>query len=686
MLKKSLFVLGIIGYLYPLSISAQAKPKVWIYTDMSDRNIKGSEKEGSANDPDDISAMAGYLLMCNEFDTKGIVVTSTHRKEHATSPNQADWANQYFGTAYQKDVFNLNKNIGGYPATISFMQSCIKESAERYMPEKKYADLSRYNTVQSLINLAQNTDDSINVLCWGSLTEPAILVNHCLNTNKADVLKKLRFIAHWTNSPLHQGSPEKPENVANCREDAAACAYLKQMASTGKITYYECGAIGQHGIVSGSPKGEAYFNQFKISQLGKIFAEGKFAHNSVDHSDAATYWTLLGNWGVGLKDIKSDGTNTATIEKANEDKYTEWSQRIHDELLRRVKLSLPSPTTDTIWGQKTEKSTEAIKELLQQHKTAVHIMDDWMRDPYITMGPDGYYYMTCTQYTKESENIKMPVYRSADLAKWEFVEFFYSLKDATNYAQFVKNNEEKNKTAAKPDVLKLWAPEMHYINGRWVIVHTSNARLGNLVMAAKSATLQKPITDWGTSFGQNHDPSLFVDTDSSIWLVSRCAEIVKIKSDLSGFEGKPIKINPANRKMGHEGALIKKIGNKYVFFGTAWSTDSLRKGTYNLYYCTSDNLTGPYSERKFAGRFLGHGTPFQDKEGRWWCTAFYNANVPPLSSEAVKTKDLSDNAYTVNKQGLTLVPIDVQIVNGDVVIKALDPVYEKAGSEEVQKF
>jgi Protein of unknown function (DUF1593)/WD40-like Beta Propeller Repeat len=342
MLKKSLFVLGIIGYLYPLSMLAQSKPKVWIYTDMSDKNIKGREKEGSANDPDDISAMAGYLLMCNEFDTKGIVVTSTHRKEHATSPNQADWANQYFGTAYQKDVLNLNKNIGGYPATISFVQSCIKESAERYMPEKKYADLSRYNTVQSLVNLAQNTDDIINVLCWGSLTEPAILVNHCLSSNKTHVLKKLRFIAHWTNSPLHQGSPEKPENVANCREDAAACAYLKQMAGTGKITYYECGAIGQHGIVSGSPKGEAYFNQFKISQLGKIFAEGKFAHNSVDHSDAATYWTLLGNWGVGLKDIKSDGTNTATIEKANEDKYTEWSQRIHDELLRRVKSSIPS--------------------------------------------------------------------------------------------------------------------------------------------------------------------------------------------------------------------------------------------------------------------------------------------------------------------------------------------------------
>jgi hypothetical protein len=320
---------------------AQTKPKVWIYTDMSDKSIKGQEKEGSANDPDDISAMAGYLLMANMFDTKGIVVSSTHRKEHKTSPNQADWANRFFGDAYRKDIINLNKNISGYPDDMRFVQSCIKETAERYNAQKVYDNLENYATVKSLFELAQKETDIIHVLCWGSLTEPAILVNHCLNTNRTDVLKKLRFIAHWTNSPLHQGSLEHPENVANCREDANACAYLKKMALDKNITFYECGAIGQHGIVSGSPKGEAYFNQFKISELGKIFAEGKFAHNSVDHSDAATYWTLLGNWGVRLEDIKSDGTNTAEIEKANEVKYVQWSHRIHDELLRRAKSAAP---------------------------------------------------------------------------------------------------------------------------------------------------------------------------------------------------------------------------------------------------------------------------------------------------------------------------------------------------------
>jgi hypothetical protein len=186
------------------------------------------------------------------------------------------------------------------------------------------------------------TGEVIHVLCWGSLTEPAILVNHCLATGQEAVLEKLRFIAHWTNSSLHQGTPEHPEHVANCREDARACAYLKQVALDGAIKYFECGAIGQHGIVSGSPKGKDYFDQFRVSRLGTIFVDGKFAYNSVDHSDAATYWTLLGEWGVSLDDIANNGTNDPAIEKANEAKFEAWSRRIHDELLRRARAAAAS--------------------------------------------------------------------------------------------------------------------------------------------------------------------------------------------------------------------------------------------------------------------------------------------------------------------------------------------------------
>ncbi len=315
-----------------------AKPIVWIYTDMSDGTLKGSERTGHVNDPDDISAMAGYLLLANEFDTRAIIVSSTHRKEHATTPDQAAWANTFFGDAYRAEVGNLNKAIGGYPADLRFTESCIKKTSERYDPKKTYATLDAHPTVKSLLDLAaaEPAGTTINVLVWGSLTEPAILVNHCLATGRDDILKKLRFIAHWTNSPLHQGTPENPAKVANCNEDGRACAFMKQQALDKKITYYECGAIGQHGIVSGGPKGAAYYDAFKVSQLGTRFAEGKFVFNGVDHSDSATYWVLLGTYGVSLADIASDGTNSAEVERANEKKFKAASKRIHDELLRRA--------------------------------------------------------------------------------------------------------------------------------------------------------------------------------------------------------------------------------------------------------------------------------------------------------------------------------------------------------------
>ena len=323
------------------------KPKVWIYSDVSDKTIPGGNKEGTVNDPDDISAMAGYLLLGNMFDTKGIVVASTHRKEHRHSADQGEWAKSYFGDAYQKDLPNLNRSIGGYPESHHFIESCIKLSAELYDPDATYSSLEKYPSVKALVDLAERDRDPepINVLCWGSLTEPAILVNHCLATDKAVVLDKLRFIGHWTNSSLHQGSRSHPEDVANCREDSLACAYLKDVAVRGQIRYYECGAIGQHGIVSGSPKGHEYFDQFRASHLGRIFIEGKFAYKSVDHSDSATYWVLLGRWGVELDDISKDGTNPPATEIVNEEKFRNNSRRIHDELLRRSRAAAgPSST------------------------------------------------------------------------------------------------------------------------------------------------------------------------------------------------------------------------------------------------------------------------------------------------------------------------------------------------------
>jgi xylan 1,4-beta-xylosidase len=317
---------------------------------------------------------------------------------------------------------------------------------------------------------------------------------------------------------------------------------------------------------------------------------------------------------------------------------------------------------------------------LAAHDRAILIHDHWIRDPYITLQPDGWYYLTGTTLEAGMDGIVgIYAWRSRDLATWEPMPRLWRFEDTAwiDLTQPVKHGAKK---------LLVWAPEFHRVGDCWAIIHTTNNGFANLLRTAGpelTAPLDEPI---GAAIGNRHDPSIFINDDGTPWLIWGVLSLQPLKPDLSGYAGPQINVAPADRKMGHEGSYILKIGKKYVWFGTAWSTDQMRKGTYNLYYATADKLTGPYGPRRFAGRFLGHGTPFQDKRGRWWCTAFYNANKPPIADDQSQTK-LADTAYTLNAQGTTLVPLDITTgPDGEVTVRAKDPRYATPGPEEVQKF
>jgi len=331
-----------------------------------------------------------------------------------------------------------------------------------------------------------------------------------------------------------------------------------------------------------------------------------------------------------------------------------------------------------IYGQ--DKSI--LKEAIKQHSKAVHVLDEWMRDPFVHLAPDGYYYLSCTRpNTLFPDSLPaMQFWRSKDLVEWEDLGPAWQSKHSAYGKELLDAAEKRNKEPA------IWAPEVHFVNGKWMIIHTSNMRMANLIVTESDDITGPYHEPMGLNFGFHRDPTLFVDDDGTPWLLSNCAEIIQMKRDFSGFEGTHKLLNPANRLLGHEGVYVIKIADKYVMFGTGWSTDTMRKGTYNLYYCVADKVTGPYGPRKFAGRFLGHGTPFQDKDGRWWCTAFYNANHPPLDPEEAPDMDLSGSAYTINKQGLTLVPLDIVEKNGEIEVVSKDPAYRFPGKEEVQQF
>ena len=215
--------------------------------------------------------------------------------------------------------------------------------------------------------------------------------------------------------------------------------------------------------------------------------------------------------------------------------------------------------------------------------------------------------------------------------------------------------------------------------------------------AERSHTHLDWLDSWHTfSFAGHHDPSIYKDGDTW-WVLSENTNVQALSPDFSKLLGKKVRIDPSGSRpgpdgepisrIGHEGATMIKVGEKYVHLGTAWSTDRMRKGSYNLYYSTSEKIDGTYGPREFVGRFLGHGTPFQTRDGKWWCTAFFNANVPPLPREGIEKRDLSEDAQTINRRGTTIVPLEVKsLANGEVYIRAKDPAYANPGPDEVQDF
>ncbi len=353
-------------------------------------------------------------------------------------------------------------------------------------------------------------------------------------------------------------------------------------------------------------------------------------------------------------------------------------------------------------------SRSQIEAGLQSHDHALFIKSDWIRDPYIILGPDDFYYLTgTTMAPKDPDEESDPynvglgpksavgrycrVWRSKDLVEWEYLGTPF---DLTKTAYVQEGKLAKSALKNQP----LWAPELHWLGTRWALVHCP-ARTASLALTHDSKIKGPWTHPMGTRLGQKHDPSLFKNDDGTWYMLWGNTWVAPLSRDFTEFTAEPVRIDPAGSRpdpkqpgrtifrVGHEGATMRKIGRKYVHFGTAWSTDLPRKGSYNLYYCTSDHITGPYGPRRFAGRFLGHGTPFQTRDGRWWCTAFFNANLQPLPREGIETRDLREDAQTINQRGTTIVPLELRILSdGDIRFRAIDPAYATPGPDEAQKF
>ena len=210
-----------------------------------------------------------------------------------------------------------------------------------------------------------------------------------------------------------------------------------------------------------------------------------------------------------------------------------------------------------------------------------------------------------------------------------------------------------------------WAPEVHYVRGRWYIVACTgdhSRKVGSFLLVSEGGVegpyrlaegnLSEPFgepVDGGPDF---IEPGAYYHIDGSIysegddaWLVLHNDLYAKFRddmedivttTDLPAFQQTPYSPEPYL-----EGAYVFKHGGKYYLLHAAWNRASIGPDgstryaydppgdgrvqyQYDAVVAVSDRFEGPYSHRWTAGVGAGHNNFFADHKGRLWATFFRN--------------------------------------------------------------
>ncbi len=250
-------------------------------------------------------------------------------------------------------------------------------------------------------------------------------------------------------------------------------------------------------------------------------------------------------------------------------------------------------------------------------------------DPTIMKANDGYFYLYAT------ENIRnTPIHKSKNLIDWQLVGTAFT--DATRPTFEPKGG--------------LWAPDINYINGKYVLYYSMSVWGGEWTCGIGVATSDKPegpFTDHGKLFRsneigvQNSIDQFYIEENGKKYLFwGSFRGIYSIELSDDGLSLKPGAEKRQIAGTAYEGVYIHKRNGYYYMFASIGSCCEGLKSTYTTVVGRSDNLFGPFLDKqdrsmmdnhheviirkneKFVGP--GHNSEIvQDNKGQDWM--FYHA-------------------------------------------------------------
>lgn len=208
-------------------------------------------------------------------------------------------------------------------------------------------------------------------------------------------------------------------------------------------------------------------------------------------------------------------------------------------------------------------------------------------DPTVLRAADGDYYLYAT------ENIpNLPIFKSHNLVDWELVGTAFT---------------DETRPQMVPDG-NIWAPDIQYINGRYVLYYSKSRWGGEWecgIGVAVADSPAGPFTDLGKLFisneigvqnsidpiyfGENGKHYLFWGSFRGIYAIELSDDALSVKAGAS-----PIKIAGTLT----EGTNIYKHNGYYYLIGSAGSCCEGEHSTYRVVMARSKQLLGPYVDKE----------------------------------------------------------------------------------------
>lgn len=215
------------------------------------------------------------------------------------------------------------------------------------------------------------------------------------------------------------------------------------------------------------------------------------------------------------------------------------------------------------------------------------VIDYSLPDPTLIRANDGYFYVYAT------ENIRnLPIHRSKNLVNWEEVGTAFT---------------EETRPTFEPEG-NIWAPDISYINGQYVLHYSMSVWGGEWTCGIGVATADKPegpFTDRGMMFRSNTigvqnsiDPYYIEDNGKKYMFWGSFRGIYAIELLADGLSVKQGAEKKQVAGTAYEGTYIHKRGKYYYFFASIGSCCEGLKSTYTTVVGRSENLFGPYVDKK----------------------------------------------------------------------------------------